>query len=114
MAAAGWVRVALCAALVGCGGKAPELVPSRLAGQVPADYRLDQGRGVVLARMTVSTQGQPGFGAITNPLLVELREQGTVAPDETPQGLSLPHPSARVWTHGARHARRSGSTSRRA
>jgi hypothetical protein len=74
----------------------------RLAGQVASDYKLEGGRGLVLARFTVVTQGEPGFGAITNPMLVEFREVrepgawGT--PDEHPQGLSLPNPNARVWT----------------
>ena len=96
------VLVALCLGLAACAGESPVRLPPRLAGQMPPDYRLSDGRGVILARFSVTTQGQPGFGAITNPLLVEFREvrepgaSGT--PDEHPQGLSLPSPDARVWT----------------
>lgn len=94
----GWLALPLCAALVvGCGSKARDVIPTPLAGQLAADYRLEPVRGVVLARVTVTTQGEPGFGAIGNPLIVEFREQGSVAPDENPQGLSLPNPDVRVW-----------------
>lgn len=87
----------ICAAAAGCGTRARDVIPHTLAGEVAPDYRLGDGRGVVLARIDVSTQGKAGFGAITNPLIVELRQQGTIAPDENPQGLSLPSPNARVW-----------------
>lgn len=86
---------------LGCGSRSSvsDLVPGRLAGQVAPDYKLGGGRGLVLARFTVVTQGEPGFGAITNPMLVEFREVGASGtPDEHPQGLSLPNPNARVWT----------------
>lgn len=98
---AAWL-LAFSLALAGCGDTVPLRVPPRLAGQMPRDHHLGDGRGVILARFSVTTQGEPGFGAITNPLLVELREVrepgawGT--PDEHPQGLSLPSADARVWT----------------
>lgn len=93
-----WLAVSLSAALVvGCGSKARELIPAPLAGQLAPDYRLEPLRGVVLARVTVTTQGEPGVGGISNPLMMEFREQGSVAPDENPQGLSLPSPDVRVW-----------------
>lgn len=93
--------ISLCLAMVGCGVQSPVHIPPRLAGQLPPGYRLDGGRGVVLARFRVTTQSEPGFGAITNPLLVQFREvpekgaSGTL--DEGPQGVSLPSPDTRVW-----------------
>jgi hypothetical protein len=89
-----------CAALClasGCSSHPSITLPPQVAGQLPADYRMGHGRGLILARFTVSTQGQPGFGAISNPLLVELREAGMTPADENPQGLALPHANAYVW-----------------
>lgn len=85
--------------LLACGSRPSLRLPPQVAGQIPAGYQLGQGRGVVVARFSVTTQGEPGFGAITNPLVVELREQGAGAPaDENPQGLTLTNDSARVFT----------------
>ena len=98
----GCLALTACLSLAACSAESRLHLPPKLAGQMPPDYRLSEGRGVILARFTVTTQGQPGFGAITNPLLVELREVGEPGawgtPDATPQGLSLPSPDARVWT----------------
>jgi hypothetical protein len=92
------VPLVVCA-LVACGSRPVLRLPPRVAGQIPAGYELGEGRGVVLARFSVTTQGEPGFGAITNPLVVELREQGAGEPaDETPQGLTLTNDNARVFT----------------
>jgi hypothetical protein len=85
--------------LLACGARPSLRLPPQVAGQIPAGYQLDQGRGVVLARFSVTTQGEPGFGAISNPLVVELREQGAGEPaDENPQGLTLPNDHAFVFT----------------
>lgn len=82
--------------LLGCTTVKP-LLPAELPGQLPKDAKLDQGRALILARISVTTNGEAGFGGISNPLLVELRHTGVTPPDENPQGLTLPHPTARVW-----------------
>src|SRR5262249_12828810 len=98
-----FLLAAICFVLAACSGyKSPIPLPTKLAGQVAREYHLGDGRGLIRARFSVTTQGQAGFGAITNPLLVEFREVrepgawGT--PDEHSQGLSLPNPDAHVWT----------------
>jgi hypothetical protein len=87
--------------VLGCS-TAAKYVPQRLAGQVPPDYRLGNGRGVMIARFTVSTQGTPGFGAITNPLIVQFHQTDNPAAPEpikqNPQGLTFSGGDARVWT----------------
>lgn len=89
--------IAICLLLIGCASRPSLPLPPQLAGQLPADYRMAHGRGLILARFSVTTQGQPGFAGISNPLLVELREAGVTPADENPQGLALPHPDAYVW-----------------
>ncbi len=97
--------MALCLGLVDCGAQSPLRIPPRLAGQLPPDYRLDGGRGIILARFSVTTQEGPGFGAITNPMLVESREEGASGtPDEHPQGLSLASPRRPCLGVGSRPA----------
>jgi len=88
---------AISLALGGCASRPSITLPPQVAGQLPADYRMEHGRGLILARFTVTTQGQPGFGGINNPMLVELREAGVTPADEDPQGLALPHANAYVW-----------------
>jgi len=96
-----WRSLSLLLLLLGCS-TAAKYVPQRLAGQVPPDYRLGNGRGVMIARFTVSTQGEPGFGAITNPLIVQFHQTDNPAAPEpikqNPQGLTFASDDARVWT----------------
>ena len=80
-----------------CASHPSITLPPQVAGQLPADAQMAHGRGIILARITVQTQGQPGFGGISNPLIVELREQGVTPADQNPQGLALPHANAYVW-----------------
>jgi hypothetical protein len=68
-----FLTFALCAAVLGCGSHAPVWLPPRVSGQIPADYRLAQARGLVLARITVVTNDQRGFAGISNPLVLQLQ-----------------------------------------
>ena len=81
--------------LLACGSRPDVALPSLPppAGQLPANYQLEATRGVVLARLVVVTDGEPGFGPITNPLLVQL--QPTDDPGEVFDPLGN---DARVWT----------------
>src|SRR5215813_7944112 len=101
MTRARWLCLPFFLVLVGCS-TASRYVPQRLAGQVPPNYRLRNGRAVMIARFTVSTQGEPGFGAITNPLIVQLHwTDDPAAPrpiKQDPQGLTFASDEARVWT----------------
>ena len=63
------------------------------AGQLPADYQLEVTRGVVLARIDVVTDGQPGFGPITNPLVLQFQPADSDDTVLDPLGSS-----ARIWT----------------
>jgi hypothetical protein len=81
--------------LLGCASKSepsrPLLPPP--AGQLPADYQPEVTRGVVLARIVPVTDGQPGFGAITNPLIIQLQPADDATEVFSPLGAD-----ARVWT----------------
>lgn len=63
--------LALLAVLAACGAHPKLALPPTVAGQAPADYRLEAGRGIALGRVIVVTEGQPGFAAISNPMLVQ-------------------------------------------
>ena len=97
--------VSICLLLAGCGAHSSLRLPPRIAGQIPSDYKLEEGRALVLARFSVHTNGVQGFGAISNPMLVQFRDAsahgawGTT--DESPQGLSLSNADARIWTSDA-------------
>lgn len=67
---------ACCGLALGCGSHARLSLPPRVSGQIPADYRLEEARAIVLARISVVTNGQPGFGAITNPLMLQFQPGG--------------------------------------
>jgi hypothetical protein len=96
-----WLFLVIGWTVAGCSSS-PIPLPRRLAGQVPSDYRLGNGRAVIIARFTVSTEGESGLGAITNPLVIQLHQpENPAAPQpiaQNPQGLTLPNDSARVWT----------------
>ena len=94
------IRRALTTALLGLGLAAcsshdslslPNVEPP--AGQIPANYQLEETRGLVVARIAVVTDGEPGFGPITNPLVLEF--QPADASDEILDPLGK---GARVWT----------------
>ena len=89
---------AACLVTAACGSR-PEIALPNVhgpAGQLPAGYQLEVTRGVLLARIEVVTDGQPGFGPITNPLVLKL--QPADAADEVLDPLSA---NARVWTTNA-------------
>jgi len=86
--------------LTACGSHSPIALPPRVAGQIPSDYTLEPARGLVIARFAVFTGGQPGFGPIGNPLLVQFHE-GEGPPKEQPQDLTFASPDARVFTSEA-------------
>jgi hypothetical protein len=71
-------RLALLLSVValGCGARAPFSLPPRVSGQLPADSRLQEGRGVILARVTMVTNDRPGFAGISNPLLLQFQPGG--------------------------------------
>lgn len=81
--------------LAGCSStSAPSTswLPPTPAGQLPADYQLEVTRGVVLARIVPITNGEPGFGPITNTLVVQLR-----VADDPGEDLSPLEADARVF-----------------
>lgn len=90
------LTVALVVLALGCGSHPRISLPPRVSGQIPADYELGQVRAVVLARVSVVTNGQAGFGAITNPLLLQF------LPGDTAGGAArtviLPDPDTYVFT----------------
>jgi len=92
--------VALLFLLTACGSHPPLSMPPRVAGQIPADYRLEASRTLVIARFDVFTEGQPGFGPIGNPMLIQFHE-GEGAAKEHPQDLTFTSPDARVFTSEA-------------
>lgn len=63
--------VVLLAVVAACGAQPKLQLPPQVAGQAPADYQLEAGRGIALGRVVVVTEGKPGFGAISNPMLVQ-------------------------------------------
>jgi hypothetical protein len=100
-----WLSASIGLALLGCGSHtSPSLLPQRIAGQIPENYRMTAGRALALVRFSVHTNGVRGFGAIGNPLMVQFHDAslpgGAWAVDEPPQGLTLPGPEARVWSSG--------------
>src|SRR4051812_26658255 len=86
--------------LAACGSHSSISLPPKVAGQIPPDYRLEPARALIIARVDVSTEGQPGFGPIRNPMLVQFHE-GERRPDEQPQDLTFVGPDARVFTSDA-------------
>jgi hypothetical protein len=96
-----WLQLTLGLLLAGCSSHAVHL-PPHVAGQIPSDYRLGEGRALVVAQIHVHTNGVRGFGAISNPMLMQFSEASTHAAgdadDGRPSGISLPDPGARVWT----------------
>ena len=86
--------------LTACGSHSPISLPPRVAGQIPADYRLEPSRALVIARFDVLTEGHPGFGPIGNPMLIQFHE-GEGRPKEQPQDLTFTSPDARVFTSEA-------------
>jgi hypothetical protein len=57
--------------LAACGALGVGRPPSA-PGQIPDDYRLAAGRTLVIGRVDVATNGRPGFGPVTNPMLLQL------------------------------------------
>ncbi len=92
--------IALAVLLTACSSHPEISLPPRVAGQIPADYRLEPARALVIARFAIFTEGQPGFGPIRNPLLVQFHE-GESNPKEQPQDLTFTNPDARVFTSEA-------------
>ena len=79
--------LACCLALTACAGRSPIKLPDRVSGQLPRNYNMEETRGVILARINVITEGEPGFGPITNPLFVEFRpgmSNDAASPSVTP------------------------------
>ena len=68
----------------------PNVEPA--AGQIPANYQMEVTRGLLLARISVVTDDTPGFGPITNPLVLEFRPVGSA------EVLDPLGKGARVWT----------------
>lgn len=62
------------------------------AGQLPAGYKMEVTRGVVVARINPVTNGEPGFGPITNHLIVQLQQV-----DDPTEVLDPFGADARVW-----------------
>jgi hypothetical protein len=86
--------------LAACGCHTKISLPPRVAGQIPADYRLEPARALVIARFDVFTAGQPGFGPIGNPMLIQFHE-GEGRPKEQPQDLTFTNADTRVFTSEA-------------
>jgi len=85
--------------LLGACAHRPELPLPHLpqpAGQLAADARPDDTRGVILARIAVVTNGEPGFGPISNPLVLQFRDAESDA-----DTLSPLDPDAHLWTSDA-------------
>lgn len=90
-----YAGAALALLLVGCSSKAEPAKPwlPTPSGQLPADYTPEVTRGILLARIVPVTDGQPGFGPITNPLFLQLQ------PADDPREVFTPFGAdARVWT----------------
>jgi hypothetical protein len=69
----------------------PNVEPA--AGQIPANYQMEVTRGLLLARISVVTNDDPGFGPITNPLVLEFQPVNAPAEVLDPLGRDT-----RVWT----------------
>lgn len=83
-----------------CGPHCPLRAPQLAAGQIPADYRLQPARALILARIDVTTDGKSGFGPIINPLYLEL-ERGDGARMEQMEDLRIADPRDRFFTSEA-------------
>lgn len=75
--------------LAACGPGWPLRVPMHTAGQIPDDYASDPARALVVARIDVITEGQPGFGPIRNPMLLRF-DAGEGVPKDKIGDLTTP------------------------
>ncbi|MDX2170023.1 MAG: hypothetical protein SF182_23335 [Deltaproteobacteria bacterium] len=88
--------------MVGCSSRSSERLklPPTVSGQLPADYKLELSRGVAVARIVVTTQGEPGLGPFTNnPLYIQLHpgegvERGA---DRSTATVTFPPPGTYVF-----------------
>lgn len=69
----------------------PTLPPP--AGQIAAGAPLEETRGVILARIEVVTDGEPGFGPISNPLVLRFQPA-----DDPVDSFDPIDPDAHIWT----------------
>lgn len=86
--------------LAGCGLQWPVNLPVRPAGQIPDDYQIEPARALVIARIHVTTDGQSGFGPISNPMYLEFN-QGGDASKENVQDLTIADPRDQFFTSEA-------------
>ena len=73
-------------------------LPPQVSGELPRDYALESARGVALARIVVTTQGEPGLGPFTNPLYVQLHAgEGEGRADGERATVTFPPPGTYVF-----------------
>lgn len=100
--AARWTRLTVAVALAlvagACSSKPdislPTLPPP--AGQLAAGAPLEESRGLILARIDVVTDGEQGFGPISNRLVLQFQ-----AADDPIGSLEPLDPDAHIWTSAA-------------
>jgi len=88
------VAMLLALGAVACSSRSallPNVEPA--AGQIPANYQMEVTRGLLLTRISVVTNDEPGFSPITNPLVLEFQPVDDPAKVLDPLGKG-----ARVWT----------------